>query len=104
MLAAGTIDFNLTGIPEPVQNAADCSIDQLPSEDMGEKEGGMDLATTKTHKYSSDITLIDLLHKKMVKGWWAALFTYEDGETELAEYLTHVSFSQTYLGEVGAGD
>ena len=84
MLAAGTIEFNLTGIPEPVQNAANCSIDQLPSEDMGEKEGGMDLATTKTHKDSSNVMFIDLFHKKRVKGWWPALFTYEDGETELA--------------------
>lgn len=81
---SGTIDFNLTGIPEPVQDAADCSLDQLPPEEDPDEE-------PQRKKKSPDITLIDLFHKKRVKGWWP-VFSSEEGERELmvrAPLVTH---------------
>ena len=91
----GTIDFNLTGIPEPVQDAADCSVDQLPPEEEVDEDGGGEVA--KKRKASSDVTLIDLFHKKRVKGWWP-VFTSEEGERELTVReeplnLSHMSLS-----------
>lgn len=75
MYFSGTIDFNLTGIPEPVQDAADCSLDQLPPEEDPDHE-------EPRKKKTSDVTLIDLFHKKRVKGWWP-VFSSEEGEREL---------------------
>ena len=84
LLFTGTIDFNLTGIPEPVQDAADCSIDQLPPEEDPDHEG-----PPQRKKKSPDVTLIDLFHKKRVKGWWP-VYSAEEGERELmVSYFHH---------------
>ena len=78
ILCSGTIDFNLTAIPEPVQNAADCSIDQLPPEEDPDEEEGV----ARKRKAPPEVTLIDLFHKKRVKGWWP-VYSAEEGEREL---------------------
>ena len=75
--SSGTIDFNLTGIPEPVQEAADCSLDQLPPEDVPPEEG-----EESKPKRNVNIDLLDLFHKKRTKGWWP-VFSSEEGEREL---------------------
>ena len=62
-----------------MQNAADCSVDQLPAEEEVDEESPED---KKKRKASSDVTLIDLFHKKRVKGWWP-VYTAEEGEREL---------------------
>ena len=73
----GTVDFNLTGIPEPVQHAIDCSVDQLPPEEDPDAE-----EPTSKRKAPPDVTLIDLFHKKRAKGWWP-VYSAEEGEREL---------------------
>ena len=40
---------------------------------------GMDVSATTA---SSNVMLIDLFHKKRVKGWWP-VFSYEEGEREI---------------------
>ena len=75
----GTIDFDLTAIPEPVQDASDCSLDQLPPEEEVDEEVGEGV---RKRKVSDDITTIDIFHKKRVKGWWP-VFSSEEGEREL---------------------
>ena len=81
-LLPGTIDFDLTAIPEPVQDAGDCSLDQLPPEEEVDEGDDPDGAPRPKRKVSSDITTIDIFHKKRVKGWWP-VFSSEEGEREL---------------------
>ena len=64
-----------------MQEAIDCSVDPLPPEEEVDEEEG----AGKKRKVSTDITLIDLFHKKRVKGWWP-VFTSEEGERELTVY------------------
>ena len=78
-VTSGTIDFNLTGIPKPVKDAINCSMDQLPPEEETGNEGA---EPVKKCRGSSDIKLINLFHKKRIKGWWPVFFA-EEGEREL---------------------
>ena len=55
---------------------------------------GMDVSATTA---SSNVTLIDLFHKKRVKGWWP-VFSYEEGERDLTvclKYFNIVGMSQS---------
>ncbi|CAI8014042.1 Myoferlin [Geodia barretti] len=52
----GTIDFNLIQIPEPVQEAIDCSVDQLPPEEEVDDDIPGTVEAAKKRKASSDIT------------------------------------------------
>ena len=72
----GTIDFDLTGMPEPVKEASDCSLDQLPPEEDPHQEEGAKQPKT------SDVKLVNLFHKKRLKGWWP-VFSSEEGEREI---------------------
>ena len=63
-------------MPEPVQEALDCSLDQLPPEEDPDPEEGV------KRRKTSDVTLVDLFHKKRLKGWWP-VFSSEEGEREL---------------------
>lgn len=79
----------MTGIPEPVQEARDCSLDQLPPEEDPDAEEGV-----KKKKPPPEVTLIDLFHKKRVKGWWP-VFSSEEGERELM--VSEGTHSLTYI-------
>ena len=76
----GTLDLDLTAMPEPVQDAGDCDLHQLPPEDVPD-EGG-EAAPVKPKKPPPGVTLIDIFHKKRIKGWWP-VFSSEEGEREL---------------------
>ena len=60
-LATGTVDFDLTRMPDPVQNASDCSVLQLPDE-------------------TREVKTTDLFKRKRLKGWWP-VYSMEDGDT-----------------------
>ena len=66
----------MTAIPEPVQDASDCSVDQLPPEEDPDAE------EPARKRKPPNITLIDLFHKKRAKGWWP-VYSAEEGEREL---------------------
>ena len=65
-----------------MQEAIDCSVDQLPPEEEVDDDIPGTVKAAKKRKASSDIMVLDLFHKKRVKGWWP-VFTSEEGEREL---------------------
>lgn len=98
-------------IPEPVQDAADCCLDQLPqnappdnqeTEEEEEGEGQQQVTNTLSRglcicckrnqgigqkrasilKKAQKNDVIDLFHKKRLKGWWP-VFNSEFGAREL---------------------
>ena len=67
---SGTLDLNLSAMPEPASSASSCSLDMLPKEaGEGEKK--------------REVKLVDLFKKKRMKGWWP-VFSQEEGTRELA--------------------
>ena len=67
---SGTLDLNLSAMPEPASSASSCSLDMLPEEaGEGEKQ--------------REVKLVDLFKKKRMKGWWP-VYSQEEGTRELA--------------------
>ena len=67
---SGTLDLNLSAMPEPASSASSCSLDMLPEEaGEGEKQ--------------REVKLVDLFKKKRMKGWWP-VYSQEEGARELA--------------------
>ena len=110
-LNLGTIDFDLTAIPEPVQDAADSCLDQLPEGVLPndkttvdqQKEGQRNVSralsrglcciccrrnqeegenTASKSNKDRKYGVIDLFHQKRLKGWWP-VFNSEFGTGEL---------------------
>ena len=67
---SGTLDLNLSAMPEPASSASSCSLDMLP-EEAGEGEK------------KREVKLVDLFKKKRMKGWWP-VYSQEEGTRELA--------------------
>ncbi len=61
---SGTVDFNLSHMPRPANDAASCDLQQLP-------EAGR------------DAPFDDLFKRKRMKGWWPSYEVNKDGEREL---------------------
>lgn len=72
---AGTVDFNLSRMPKPVNDAASCNLEQLPD---------------ATHDAPHD----DLFKRKRMKGWWPSYEVNDEGVRELnvsrGGHVTHV--------------
>ncbi|XP_064383023.1 myoferlin-like isoform X2 [Halichondria panicea] len=60
----GTVDFNLSRMPKPVNDAASCNLEQLPD---------------ATHDAPHD----DLFKRKRMKGWWPSYEVNDEGVREL---------------------
>ncbi len=56
----GTVDFDLSTMPLPVNDAANCDLNQLPTADK----------TVSTH---------DLFKRKRMKGWWPSYEVDDEG-------------------------
>lgn len=56
----GTVDFNLSAMPEPVNDADHCTLDQLATPDK-------------------EVPTTDLFKRKRMKGWWPAYEVDDDG-------------------------
>ena len=89
---SGTLDLNLSAMPEPASSASSCSLDMLPEEaGEGEKQ--------------REVKLVDLFKKKRMKGWWP-VYSQEEGARELAVSGEEEkgACSERQLGEGLCGD
>ena len=59
-LYAGTVDFDLSAMPKPVQDADSCNLNQLPTADNAVKTD-------------------DLFKRKRMKGWWPSYEVDDEG-------------------------
>ena len=87
---SGTLDLNLSAMPEPASSASSCSLDMLPEEaGEGEKQ--------------REVKLVDLFKKKRMKGWWP-VYSQEEGTRELAVSGEGKNGAHSETARGGCGD
>ncbi len=67
----GTVDFDLSSMPVPVNEASECSLAQLPTAD-------------------SEVRTDNLFKRKRMKGWWPA-YEVDDEGNRLLNVCMHVT-------------
>ena len=72
----GTLDINLTRMPDARKTAEECDIDQLLDDGDPESTNGKSQPRKKN--------VLNLFEKKRVKGWWPAAGEDEEGKRILA--------------------
>ena len=75
-LHVGTLDINLSRMPDARKTAEECDLDQL-------LDGG-DVELTGAEAPPRKKNVLNLFEKKRVKGWWPAAGEDEEGKRILA--------------------
>ena len=81
---SGTIDFNLSAMPLPVNDASSCSLDQI-------SDGVTEVETD------------DLFKRKRMKGWWPVYEVDDEGMRLLNVSTSIHSFIIVTVNAVGGG-